>query len=76
MSDVEYDVKIIRRPGQQVADDYHATVTRYPDCTQLIWTSGWLWVLKWKTRRRALDRYFKRHDKRQKKLGKVVEFKR
>lgn len=76
MSDEKYDVKIVRRGFQQSSDDYHATVTRRSDGVQLIWISRWRWLLKKKVRRRALDKYFKQHDERQKKLAEVLEFKR
>lgn len=72
----KYDVRIIRRSFQQTVDDYHATVTRRSDGLELIWTSRWLWLLKRKVRRRALERYFKQHDEYQEKLAEVLEFKR
>lgn len=65
-----YHVKIVMRDGQgQVADDYHATVTRTSDGEQLIFISRWCWLLEWKTRRSALDRAFARSDKRRAKLS-------
>lgn len=64
-----YEVRIVRRDLQQSPDDFHATVSRIADDEQLIFISSMLWLLKWKTRKRALDRAFKRHDKRQRKLA-------
>lgn len=71
-----YNVRIVRRHFQQSRDDYHATVTRLSDGKELIWTNSFRWLLKWHTRRRALDRWFDRYDKRQKKLADVQEFTR
>lgn len=69
--DGKYYREIIRRDLQQSRDDFHATVTRLSDQTQLIFISGYKWLLKLKTRRKALDRAFKDYDKRKKKLSKV-----
>lgn len=71
----EYHIKIIRRDGQgQIADDYHATVTRLSDGQELVWIAGWMWLLKLKIRRGALDRAFRDFDKREYKLSEVEEF--
>jgi hypothetical protein len=66
-----YLVEIIRRNGLgQTADDWHATVTRLPDFDdQLVYISRWRWILAWRTRRKALQRAFKYHDKRKRKLA-------
>jgi hypothetical protein len=72
----KYKVRVIRRKFQQSRDDYHATVTRISDGVELMWTSSFLWLLKWRTRRRALDRWFARYDKREEKLAEVREFTR
>lgn len=72
----KYNVRIVRRNFQQSADDYHATVTRLSDGVELIWTNKFRWLLKWHTRRRKLDRWFARYDKRQEKLAEVEEFRR
>lgn len=64
-----YAIDIVRRPHQELADDFHATVTRIADDEQLIFISARLWLLKWKTRKPALDRAFRRYDKRQRKLA-------
>lgn len=65
-----YEVRIIRRDFQgQTRDDFHATVTRIADDDQLIFISDYLWLLKWKTRKPALDRAFKRADKHQRKMA-------
>lgn len=77
MSDEKYDIQIIMRNGAgQTNDDYHATVTRRSDGVELIWISRWRWLLKKKVRRRALDKFFKQYDERQKKFAEVLEFKR
>jgi hypothetical protein len=71
---MEYHIKIIRRDFQgQTADDYHATVTRISDGSQLVWIATWKWLLNLKIRRRALDRAFEGFDKRQAKLLAVEE---
>lgn len=73
----KYHVKIVVRDHQgQIKDDYHATVTRRSDWVELIFISNWKWALKWRIRRKALDREFKYYDKRQKKLAKVEELER
>jgi hypothetical protein len=52
----KYHIRIIRRDFQgQTADDYHATVTRLSDGTELVWMAPWKWLLKLKTRRAALE---------------------
>lgn len=73
-----YTVKIIMRDGgeQTTSDDYHATVTRHSDGAEFIWISTWRWLLKWKTRDKAVRRVFKSYDKRQKKLEKVEQITR
>jgi hypothetical protein len=72
-----YHVRIIQRDGGgQTSDDYHATVTRISDGTRLIFIAEWRWVLLWQVRRGALDRAFRRHDKRKRKLDKTEEFTR
>lgn len=72
-----YSVKIIQRDGMgQTSDDYHATVTRSSDGMQLIFMSAWRWLLKWKTRRSALDRAFRYQDKRDRKLAETDTFTR
>lgn len=73
---MKYRIKIIRRNFQcQLArDDYHATVTRISDGSELVWMATWKWLLKLKIRRRALDRAFEGFDKRQAKLSAVEEF--
>lgn len=60
----------------QIKDDYHATVSRYSDKNQLVFISDWRWLLKWKIRRKALDRAYKRFDKRQRKMAEVERFNR
>lgn len=72
-----YFIKIVVRDHQgQIKDDYHATVTRLSDGKQLVYISGWRWVLKIQTRRKALDRDFKHAEKREKKLAKVENIER
>lgn len=68
--DGKYYREIVRRSFSQSRDDYHATVTRLSDKTELWFISPFKWMLKLKTRRRALDRAFKGYDKYQAKLGK------
>jgi hypothetical protein len=73
----QYHVKIIRRDGGgQSEDDYQATVTRSSDQKQIVLISRWLWVLKFRTQRKLLDREYKYYDKREKKFGKTKEFTR
>lgn len=71
----DYHIRIIMRSGEgQTNDDYHATVARRSDGVELIWISRWLWWLNWQLRPRAIDRTFRRYDKRQKKLAQVREY--
>lgn len=72
----KYNVRIVRRNFEQSADDYHATVTRLSDGVEMIWTNKYRWMLKWHTRRKKLDRWFAKRDKRQEKLADVQEFSR
>lgn len=59
-----FEVRIVMRDGQgQTKDDYHATVTRERDGTQLIFISDYRWLLKWKLRKPALRRAFRRCDR-------------
>lgn len=75
--EVVYTVVVVPRDGMgQVADDYHATVTRHSDGAQLIFISKWRIVLDWRTRSEKLDRAFARYDKRQAKLAEVHRFER
>lgn len=70
---VEYQITIVRREFLMVVGtDYHATVTRNYDGAQLIFIAKWLWLLRWSTRRIALDRAFARYDDHQAKLTKVL----
>lgn len=67
--DGRYHTHIVMRNFHgQTPDDYHATVTRLNDDVQLVFFNRWKWWLKWRIRRRAIDRAFKRYDKRQAKL--------
>lgn len=70
----KYHIKIVRREFQQSSDDYHATVTRLKDGTELVWMATWKWTLKLKIRRGALDRAFADFDKRKAKLSEIEEF--
>lgn len=75
MSQEKYSIRITMRDFQgQIADDYHATVTRSSDGIELIWISGWFWFLKWQLKPRKIDRAFKRYDKRQEKLSRKEEY--
>ncbi len=66
----KYDIHIIKRDGLgQTRDDYHATVTRSSDGAQTIVISDYLWLLKRRVRRKALDRLYKSIDKREKKFA-------
>jgi hypothetical protein len=68
----KYSIEIVMRDGMgQTSDDYHATVTRLSDKTQLIFISEWRWLLKWKVRRKALDRAFARYEKHQMRLEEI-----
>lgn len=69
-----YLVTIIRRDMQQLPDDYHATVKRYSDGVELIWTSRWRWLLEQKLTPNRIDKAFAQYDKRQGKLAEVKEF--
>lgn len=70
----KYKVKIIMRDGDgQVGDDWHATITRLSDGKQIVSIAAWLWLLKWRTRRAALDRAFARVDRHDTKLAEVRE---
>lgn len=76
-----YEVVIIRRDGQgQIKDDFHATVTRFSDHRSdedtLLFMSDYRWLLKWKVRRKALDRAFRRYDKHQRKISNVERLNR
>lgn len=72
-----YIIKIIKRDGMgQTRDDYHATVTRDSDKKKLVYISDWRWLLKWKTRRGALVRAYKYHDKRDRKLAETDQIRR
>lgn len=74
---MKYRIKIVLRDFQgQTKNDYHATVIRLSDGVELIWISDWRWLLKWKVRRKALDRAFKSFDKHQVKLTEVEVIKR
>lgn len=70
----KYHIRIVRREFQQSSDDYHATVMRLRDSTELVWMANWKWVLKIKIRRGALDRAFADFDKRKAKLSEVEEY--
>jgi hypothetical protein len=73
--DGKYLVEIIQRDGLgQTRDDYHATVTRLIDGQQLIFLSDWKRLLKWKVRRKALDRAFAYQDKRDEKLARKERY--
>lgn len=69
-----YNVRIIKRPSMMGRDDYHATVTRNSDGKQLIFISDYLRLLRWKTRRPALDRAFARQARYEESVHKVREF--
>lgn len=69
----QYHVHMIMRGFDQCPDNYHITATRLSDNAELIFVSDWKWLLRWQTRRRALDRAFKRYDKRKRKLSTTEE---
>lgn len=70
-----YDVKIVYRDGDaMVGGDWHATATRRSDGARLVWTSTYLWLLRWRMRRASLDREFKRYDRHVRKAKRVQEF--
>lgn len=72
-----YEVTVIRRNGMgQVADDWHATITRNTDGKQAVCMARWRWLLRWRTRRGALDRDFRRLDRRAIKLAGVESYRR
>lgn len=65
-----YVVKIIARDGLgQTRDDWHATVTRGSDKKQLVFISDYKWLLKWKTRLKALERAYQYADKHDRKMA-------
>lgn len=69
-----YEIKIVMRDGLgQTRDDWHATITRIRDGKQLVSIAEWLWLLKWRTRRAAVDRAFARADHRDATLGEIRE---
>lgn len=69
-----YNIVIVRREFQQSSDDYHATVSRLTDGVEIIRTASWRWLLKWRVRRKALDRAYRRHDNHQRWLAKREEY--
>jgi hypothetical protein len=71
--DAVYHVRVVMRDNIMSSDDYHATVTRLSDDTQLVFISDWLWLLNWRTRRKALDRAFNRYDRHKRKLAAIEE---
>lgn len=76
-SESVYDVKVIRRDGDgQVNDDWHATITRKSDGKQTILTASWRWLVLRRTRRAALDRMWRRIDRRERAMAEVREFDR
>ena len=72
----EYDIKIVRRQFDQTSDDWHATVTRLSDGKQLLFIRAWLRLLKWQTRRAALDRAFRRADAYERDGQRTKEYRR
>lgn len=65
-----YDVRITMQDGGGlINDEYRAVVTRNIDSEELVYSSRWRWLLKLKLNRQLLDRAFKYHDKRAKKLA-------
>lgn len=75
MEDLEhsYEVTVVPRDGMgQVADDWHATITR----SQAVCIARWRWLLRWRTRRAALDRDFRRLDRHAVKLGAGESYRR
>lgn len=69
-----YSVRIISRPSYMGPDDYHATATRLADGKELVFIGEWLWLLKLRVRRAALDRAFRSSDRYEAKMSKVREF--
>jgi hypothetical protein len=70
-----YDVRVVPREGWfDMPDDWHATITRKSDGKQAIVTASWLWLLRWRTRRIACDRMFRRIDRHDRKIAQVKEF--
>lgn len=75
--DPVYDVKIICRSGDgQVADDWHATITRRSDGKRAVEVASMAWLILYPTRRKALDRTFRWIDKRDQKMVEVKELQR
>jgi hypothetical protein len=70
----QYTVRIIRRSFYMTNDDWHATVTRDRDGKQLIFIAAFLWLLKWRVRRSALERAFKSSDSYERKIAEVREY--
>lgn len=74
---MRYNVDVVPREGQMVPDDWHATVHRVSDGERLIFISRYRWILHLRLTRWALDRAFRRHDRRKIELGHgVYKFKR
>jgi hypothetical protein len=75
-TDPMYDVKIVRRGHGQVGDDWHATITRKSDGKQAIQIASFRWLILRRTRRAALDRLWRRIDRREQAIAEVREFER
>jgi len=69
-------VRIVYRSSYMGPDDWHATVTRRSDGKELVWISAWHWLLRWKLRRSALDRAFRRSDAYERKASRVRTYAR
>lgn len=72
--DAAYTVRIVRRSLLMTNDDWHATVTRRSDGKELVFIAAFLWLIKWRVRRAALDRAFHRSDDYERKVARVREF--
>jgi hypothetical protein len=68
--------KIELRKRSDIVIDYHAKVTRVVDGKVLIFITETRLGMKWKLRKRVLDRAFHRHDKNEAEAAVVKEFTR
>jgi hypothetical protein len=69
-----YDVRVIARSSCMGPDDYHATVTRRDDGKELVFIGEWMWLLRLRLRRSALDRAFRASDRHEERIARVREF--
>lgn len=65
-----YQAWIVRRDGHgQVPDDYHATVVRLSDLKEVWIIARWHWLIKWRLRRKHLDKLFAKFDAHEREMA-------